>query len=185
MVVPVALTAIEQAILVYDDALRVLAWRRMVDPEDAVQAAMLMLIERPREPFRSLDHARSWLIRVCRNRQVNRMRHEYGKYGQRQWCGIDTARTISEPPPGVICFATMPEPPTPELVDTRASFDGLVRLLPTLPAMQAAALVEPTIWGVSLTDYARRTDVKLDTLFRRRRKAMDRLDAAGWVLDCA
>lgn len=144
------------------------------DVEDIVQDTFLELVSAYRlvEP---IEHLAAWLMRVARNRIIDRFRARSRQASLRDSSGTDVVGSSSEPS-RVLDEWLAPANSEPESAYVREVLaDELVAALDELPAQQREVFVAHELDGRTFKELAAETGVGLNTLLGRKHAAVRHL----------
>ena len=144
------------------------------DVEDIVQDTFLELVCAYRlvEP---IEHLAAWLMRVARNRIIDRFRARSRQASLRDSSGTDVVGSSSEPS-RVLDEWLAPANSEPESAYVREVLaDELVAALDELPAQQREVFVAHELDGRTFKELAAETGVGLNTLLGRKHAAVRHL----------
>jgi RNA polymerase sigma factor (sigma-70 family) len=144
------------------------------DVEDIVQDTFLELVSAYRlvEP---IEHLAAWLMRVARNRIIDRFRARSRQASLRDSSGTDVVGSSSEPS-RVLDEWLAPADSEPESAYVREVLaDELVAALDELPAQQREVFVAHELDGRTFKELAAETGVGLNTLLGRKHAAVRHL----------
>jgi RNA polymerase sigma factor (sigma-70 family) len=144
------------------------------DVEDIVQDTFLELVCAYRlvEP---IEHLAAWLMRVARNRIIDRFRARSRQASLRDSSGADVVGSSSEPS-RVLDEWLAPANSEPESAYVREVLaDELVAALDELPAQQREVFVAHELDGRTFKELAAETGVGLNTLLGRKHAAVRHL----------
>lgn len=144
------------------------------DVEDIVQDTFLELVSAYRlvEP---IEHLAAWLMRVARNRIIDRFRARSRQPSLRDSSGTDVVGSSSEPS-RVLDEWLAPANSEPESAYVREVLaDELVAALDELPAQQREVFVAHELDGRTFKELAAETGVGLNTLLGRKHAAVRHL----------
>jgi RNA polymerase sigma factor (sigma-70 family) len=142
--------------------------------EDIVQDTFVELVSAYRL-MKPIEHVAAWLMRVARNRIIDRFRKQSRKTSMREASSIHDADSSSDPA-SIFDEWLAPDAAGPEASYVREVLAGeLAAAVDELPADQRAVFVAHELDGRSFKDLAVETGVAVNTLLGRKHAAIRHL----------
>jgi RNA polymerase sigma factor (sigma-70 family) len=145
--------------------------------EDIVQDTFVELVSAYRlmEPIEPIEHVAAWLMRVARNRIIDRFRKQSRKTSMSEVSSIHDADSSSDPT-SILDEWLAPDAAGPEANYVREVLaDELAAALDELPAKQRAVFIAHELEGRSFKDLAAEMGVGVNTLLGRKHAAVRHL----------
>ena len=168
---------IVDAVAAQGPRLRAFVRRQVADlneVEDIVQDAFVELVSAYRL-MQPIEHVAAWLMRVARNRIIDRFRKQSRRASIGERASRDNAHLSSEP------MTVLDEWLAPDAAGPEANYvrevlaDELAAALDELPTEQREVFIAHELEGRSFKDLAAETGVGVNTLLRRKHAAVRHL----------